>query len=479
MKSPKITKQLRVARSFCGKIVDDFTFKPGSQDITIGEHQQTLLATSQELSEGFCLLQANPDGGYTLRLTEHLQGKVHLSGRNLSTADLIRTTQPTSKDITPNGTTSPVFEIPLRDNDWGVLRLGAHQEVIFQFVIPNRAILSATALSGGAGLSAGAVRALASIGGASLLAAAVLLCGFIFSTMYLHKDAVDLEVFSEDTSRVIAFHSEAVEEINDEELKLQPPEEDTEIVTAIPTEPASAAPEGPEGAFGDSKKTNETKLTKNNAPLTNNAPKSVGVAKVLGSNFASSIAVNFGAGPLGDVNEQFVSTNGTNGAFVMGMGVDGGMGLKGYSPGGGGGPGGGTIGGLNGQPGGDGPGGQPRPKTPEKGKPKIKEVTISGAPTAGKFCKAESVKAVVTKKSARIRNCYERRLLADPKLSGKIIAQWKIQLDGSVKDAKVASSTMSDDEVGRCLVRLLETSKFDAPDGGVCVIEFPFSFSAH
>ncbi len=95
------------------------------------------------------------------------------------------------------------------------------------------------------------------------------------------------------------------------------------------------------------------------------------------------------------------------------------------------------------------------------------------------LCKAESVKAVVTKKSARIRNCYERRLLADPKLSGKIIAQWKIQLDGSVKDAKVASSTMSDDEVGRCLVRLLETSKFDAPDGGVCVIEFPFSFSAH
>ncbi len=475
MKSQQVTKHLRVARAFCGKIVDDFTFKPGSKDITIGEHQQTLLTTSQGLSEGFCLLQANSDGGYTLRLTEHLQGKVHTSGRNLSTAELIRTTQPTSQDITPNGTTTPVFEIPLRDNDWGVLRLGAHQEVIFQFVIPNRAILSATSLSGGAGLTAGAIRALASIGGASLLAAAVLLCGFIFSTMYLHKDAVDLEVFSEDTGRVIAFHSEAVEEINDEELKLQPPEEESEIVTAIPTEPAAAAPADLEGAFGNSEKTNETKLTKNNAPLTNKAPKSVGVARVLGPNFAS----NFGAASFGDTSEQFVGITGKSDAFVMGMGVDGGMGLRGYNPGGGGGPGNGTIGGLNGQPGGDGNGGQPRPKTPEKGKPKIKEVTISGAPTAGKFCKAESVKAVVTKKSARIRNCYERRLLADPKLSGKIIAQWKIQLDGSVKDAKVASSTMSDDEVGRCLVRLLETSKFDAPDGGVCVIEFPFSFSAH
>ena len=164
---------------------------------------------------------------------------------------------------------------------------------------------------------------------------------------------------------------------------------------------------------------------------------------------------------------------------VGGTGCEGGcsengMGLGGMGGGtGGGGPGGGTIGGMGGGGGGGGGGGRPTVrKKKAKPKPKLK----LAAPKAGNFCKPGDIKKVVSKKASRLRNCYERRLLADPSLSGKIIMQWKIMLDGKAKDAKVKSSTLKDAAVGRCLQRVIGGMKFVKPDGGICVVEYPFTF---
>jgi hypothetical protein len=254
-----ITKDLRVARVYCGKIVDDQTLPRLPKPVTLGEHKQTLLVPLVGIGEGFALIQRASDGAYTLRVTDKMSGKLHLGGQDLYLDQLPQhlAARPAGTTPTPDGLAT-TYEVTLTDQDWGLLQFGERLEVIFQFVVPGQAILSATALSGGAGLTAGAIRGLTSVGGAA---------------------ADDIKI-----------------------------------------------------------------------------------------------------------------------------------------------------------------------------------------------------KGVVAKKAARIRNCYERRLLANPKLGGKVIAQWKIQLDGSVKDAKVASSTIGDDEVGRCLVRLLETSKFKTPDGGVCVVEYPFTF---
>lgn len=479
MSTKNVVKDLRVARVFGGRLVDDRAFRRGTRKVTLGEYKQTLLVPLVGIDEGFSLFDGGR-GGFTLRLTSEMKGKLHIGGKNFFVEEFVKS--PSAKkvgsiqasDLSGNKTQADVFEVELKESDWGLIKFGEHLEIIFQFVVPGGAILSASALNGGAGLTAGAIRGIASIGGAAMLFAGLVLVGFIFSTMYLHKDTVDLEAYTEEVDRKLSFRSDEEELKTEEELELKPPEE-TEIVTAIPDEEPPKAAEGEEGKFGDPEKTNETKLAKIDGPMVDKAPPKVGVAQALGPNFAQSIASNFGAGPLGDVSEQFVGMAGSGDAFVMGMGV-GGMGMAGSGTGGGGGPGGGVIGGIGKGPGhGDGRGGGEAPKV-GKAKASVKPTVKLEAPKAGNFCKAEDIKNVVGKKSARIRNCYERRLLADPKLSGKVIAQWKIQLDGSVKDAKVSSSTIGDDEVGRCLVRLLETSKFNTPDGGICVVEYPFTF---
>ena len=51
------------------------------------------------------------------------------------------------------------------------------------------------------------------------------------------------------------------------------------------------------------------------------------------------------------------------------------------------------------------------------------------APKQEGFCKKENIQSVVKRKASALRNCYERQLLADPSLAGKVIMQWKISLD--------------------------------------------------
>ena len=73
----------------------------------------------------------------------------------------------------------------------------------------------------------------------------------------------------------------------------------------------------------------------------------------------------------------------------------------------------------------------------------------------------------------------ESQLLADPSLSGKIIVFWKIGLDGQVTEASIKSSTMKNNRVEECLTKAVRRLRFDKPDGGICVVEFPFVFTSN
>jgi len=175
---------------------------------------------------------------------------------------------------------------------------------------------------------------------------------------------------------------------------------------------------------------------------------------------------------FGEGMDAFMTT-GDGEATVVGHGF-GGLGLAGTGRGGGGlgGPGA-KIGGLKTGRGGKGRGGRPGVK---KKKAKVKPKLKLAAPKAGNFCKAADIRKVVGKRAGALRNCYERQLLADPKLAGKIIMKWKIMLDGSVKDEGVKNTTMNNAKVERCLARVLKRMRFVKPDGGICVVEYPFTF---
>ncbi len=210
----------------------------------------------------------------------------------------------------------------------------------------------------------------------------------------------------------------------------------------------------------------------------NKVEKPVGIQAALGGAKLHDMASLFGTSAgLGDATD-FMPETADGDAFGTGAGF--GAGLSGIGIAGGGGGGGGGYGsGIGGIGGGGGGGdGSAKVKGPKKSGVKQKPKLTMDAPKQGAFCKESNIRDVVQKRANALRNCYEQQLLANPDLAGKIIVFWKIGLDGKVTDASIKSTTMSNNKVESCLTQTIRRLRFDPPDGGICVIEFPFVFAA-
>ena len=222
------------------------------------------------------------------------------------------------------------------------------------------------------------------------------------------------------------------------------------------------------------------KIDDTQSPVANldKVEKPVGIQAALGGAKMHDMASLFGTSAgLGDATD-FMPETAEGDAFGTGAGF--GAGLSGIGMAGGGGGGGGYgsgIGGIGGGGGGDGSG-SAKVKGPKKSGVKQKPKLTMDAPKQGAFCKESNIRDVVQKRANALRNCYEQQLLANPDLAGKIIVFWKIGLDGKVTDASIKSSTMNNAKVESCLTQTVRRLRFDPPDGGICVIEFPFVFAA-
>jgi TonB family protein len=64
----------------------------------------------------------------------------------------------------------------------------------------------------------------------------------------------------------------------------------------------------------------------------------------------------------------------------------------------------------------------------------------------------DAIQKVMLNHVPAIRYCYERELRRNPELKGKITVRVTVSPDGSVKDAEIASSTMNDERVERCIL---------------------------
>ena len=99
----------------------------------------------------------------------------------------------------------------------------------------------------------------------------------------------------------------------------------------------------------------------------------------------------------------------------------------------------------------------------------------SGAKVTGSLSR-EDVTRVVNEHSGQLSACYEKVLLSDPGLAGKITLDWTVKMDGLVKDVRVASSTLSNPKVAVCVVDAVKGWKFPKPVGGEALISYPFLF---
>lgn len=452
-----INQCLRVALVWNGTVVQEKTFNQTNDPIvTVGENDKNLfIVLAPGIPDTFDMFERQADGSYTVRYTDKVEGNLSIDDEDYDLDELEGKATKTGSASTEDGSAN-VFEVTMKNGDWGLVHVSETTQVFFQLIdrppaVPRRGLI-------------GAVTGLTAVLAGFIALSGVVHGGLLMAAFLSYDPEAELNpLFAED--RFVEF---LVEDVKDplEEEEVEEPEEDTTGKKAG----------GEEGKFGDEEsEIPESKIPKVDGDMVDEVDvKNIGVNKALGSKL-------LGAGPLKNIfgdQEGFdakmnVAMSGEGGELVVGRGA-GGMGMRGTGKGGGG-EGFGRVGGLGkvDTGGGKGMGG----KVGKAKKKKVKVKMSKGAPKIGDFCDKNNIRRVVNAKSNAIRYCFEQELQSNPSLSGKIIAQWNVNLDGSVMAASVASSTMNNKKVEGCITRVIKRMRFQKPNGGICVINYPFIFS--
>ncbi len=88
------------------------------------------------------------------------------------------------------------------------------------------------------------------------------------------------------------------------------------------------------------------------------------------------------------------------------------------------------------------------------------------------------IQQVVNRNIARIQRCYERELLRQPGLSGKLVVEWIIGKDGRVTRVRVVYDSTGSSAVANCIMTAIRGWRFPAPTGGEVVVSYPFIFKS-
>lgn len=101
-----------------------------------------------------------------------------------------------------------------------------------------------------------------------------------------------------------------------------------------------------------------------------------------------------------------------------------------------------------------------------------------GAAEVGGTLSSEVISRIIRRNMDRIKYCYERTLQVQPALAGRVTARFEIGPDGSVIDARITDSTLSNADVETCLVARFRAMQFPAPEGGgVVAVTYPLVFT--
>ncbi len=451
------THSLRVVIVWRSTILQERTFTQTSDPvITVGEADDNLFSVfAPGLPDAFEMFERG-EHGYTLRFTDRVDGVLQIGDEDWSIDQLIDKERAWEADkVRTKKGAARSFELELATGDWGRLRLG-DVHIFFQLIEQKEAV---------AGRGLGAVEAplVATVLLAGLLHLAVLLTAFL-----AFEPASELAAMTVPDS----FAEFAVEDVKD------PPEP---VDDEVPSEETSSKKAGgEEGKFGDPDKVVENEVPKHDGKMVDEKidPAKVGVLEALSSPKLGqgAVAAMFDQSQ-GISNDMEVAFAGDDAEFRLGRG-NGGLGIRGLDKGGGG-DGFGRIQGIGGVDTGGGPGGGPSTGADLKKKPprEVEPHYVAKTPKVGDFCDKTDIRRVVSAKANAIKYCFERQLQRKPELSGKIIAQWKVGLDGKVINASIASSTMGSRAVEGCIQRVVSRMRFAKPDGGICVINYPFVFT--
>lgn len=115
------------------------------------------------------------------------------------------------------------------------------------------------------------------------------------------------------------------------------------------------------------------------------------------------------------------------------------------------------------------------------GSPKLREHKTSsttvdiGTPKTTPGIDKAIIRRHIRRKLARIRFCYEQRLISSPNLSGTLVASFAINANGAVLGSK--SSGMGDSKIQSCVAQVISSIQFPkVEDAGMVRVQYPFTF---
>jgi len=290
----------------------------------------------------------------------------------------------------------------------------------------------------------------------------------ILLALFLWVESIDMQ------RRAHNFRNLSIYAVYDAEQDDEPPDEEEDFDSREEGKRA----EGEEGEFGDPDIDPEiqSKVPRNEGKMVSKIdPKKVGLVDILRGNRLNAISNILSNNASGLTDKMAIAMAGAGSEFAMGHG-SGGMGFKGTGTGGGGTGGYGRIHDLGKIGTGVGYGhglktGIGRKKTKKVGKLKI------GSGRSAGFCKKADIARVVRRRANSFRACYEQRLQINSRLKGKLTVRWTIGMQGNVASATIVSNSIRDSAMSGCILRHVRRMRFPKPEGGICMIQWPFVFN--
>jgi hypothetical protein len=90
----------------------------------------------------------------------------------------------------------------------------------------------------------------------------------------------------------------------------------------------------------------------------------------------------------------------------------------------------------------------------------------------------EIIRRIVRRHLNEVKYCYDQALVHNPKLDGRLVAQFTIAGNGQVIASVRQSSTLGSPQVEMCVVNAIKRWEFPAPTGGgLAIVSYPFTFT--
>ena len=127
---------------------------------------------------------------------------------------------------------------------------------------------------------------------------------------------------------------------------------------------------------------------------------------------------------------------------------------------------------------------QPAEKKPvEREEKPVTEKPVPGSPApalnrepVSSNIDSAGVTKVINVSRAAIKRCYDKALMSNPQLKGKLSVKIVINQQGRVDSTEIVDDSLHDAEVSKCVRGVIGRLRFPKPAEGTATVTFPFAF---